>query len=606
LHSIPIKDRVLTNANNRVNIQNLRNLRVGTVMNSNEQDKVFRLSQVSPARESSRQNIQLLFELKARQVELEDQIEDLRQAETLLRQTTKHFADFYEYSPIAFVSLSPRGFIQEHNKKFSQQLETSRINCVGRSFADYLVEDDIETFRQHLLDVLSTQDSVSCRVNLRSGSGRISRVELTSVAWYEATHGGTIIRSSIHSLSDLDRAEKKLKEELEQALAASVAKTEFLSNMSHEIRTPLGVIIGYADLLLEHPNAPEVTNGLGIIYRNSNHLLNLVDDLLDLSKVEAGKLTIEHLPFLVDHEMEVIVGQFQRRAQAKGVSLNLRQLTPLPLHLYTDPIRFRQIVLNVLGNALKFTEAGSIDVEVSYGKVVSSAQKKLICIDIHDTGRGMSQEEALNIFEPFTQATCSTSRQYGGTGLGLSISRRFALALGGDVSLLYSKENEGSAFRITIDPHNGNSENVTVLTSSGIPAPTELKPDRSLPSLDGIRILVIEDGLDNQALIKKLLENVGAEVVLAEDGELGIDHAMSESFHVVLMDIGLPGIDGYDAMSELRRLGYRVPIIALTAHALDADRRRAEALGFDDFISKPIDWPKLAEAIVRCRDAYIH
>jgi CheY-like chemotaxis protein len=218
----------------------------------------------------------------------------------------------------------------------------------------------------------------------------------------------------------------------------------------------------------------------------------------------------------------------------------------------------------------------------------------------------MSEEQALNIFEPFTQAENSTSRKYGGTGLGLSISRRFALALGGDVVVIYSKENEGSAFRITIDPHIIDSQPITLITPHDLLLVPDLKTERNLPSLEGIKVLLVEDGLDNQALIKKLLENVGAEVVLAVDGELGIDHALSETFHVVLMDIGLPGIDGYDAMSELRRLGYEVPIIALTAHALDADRRRAEALGFDDFISKPIDWPKLAEAIVRCRDAYIH
>jgi PAS domain S-box-containing protein len=291
-------------------------------MNPNEQDKVFRLSQVPPTRDCSRQNMQLLYELKARQVELEDQIEDLRQADILLRQTTKHFADFYEFAPTAFVSFSPRGFIQEHNKKFSQLLETARIKSVGRSFADFLEEDNIEIFRSHLVDVLSAQETFICKLCLRSASGWVSAIEITSVAWFEVNHGGTIIRSSIYDLSDRDRVEEKLRKDLDEALAASVAKTQFLSNMSHEIRTPLGIIIGYADLLLEHPNSTEISEGLGIIHRNSNHLLNLVDDLLDLSKVEAGKLTVETLPFLLDHEMEVIVGQFQRRAQAKGVKLS--------------------------------------------------------------------------------------------------------------------------------------------------------------------------------------------------------------------------------------------------------------------------------------------
>ncbi|RYZ60046.1 MAG: response regulator, partial [Proteobacteria bacterium] len=261
----------------------------------------------------------------------------------------------------------------------------------------------------------------------------------------------------------------------------------------------------------------------------------------------------------------------------------------------------------VLGNALKFTTAGEIEVEVSYGQMSFDSMKKpLIAIDVCDSGSGMSMEQASKIFEPFSQAENSTSRKYGGTGLGLSISKRFALALGGDVALLSSKEDEGSVFRITIDPHIIERDEPSMTTPLDLFLIPDPIAERRLPSLEGIKVLLIEDGLDNQALIKKLLENVGAEVVLASDGELGIDHALSETFQVVLMDIGLPGMNGYDAMSELRRLGYEVPIIALTAHALDADRRRAEALGFDDFISKPIDWLKLAEAIVHCRDASIH
>ncbi|RYZ49029.1 MAG: PAS domain S-box protein, partial [Proteobacteria bacterium] len=354
-------------------------------MNPNEQDKVFRLSQIPPFRESSSQNVQLLHELKARQIELEDQIEDLRQADVLLRQTTKHFADFYEFAPIAFVSFSPRGFIQEHNKMFSQLLEVPRIKSMGRSFTDYLDADNAELFRRHLIDVLSAQETCICQLSFLSATGRVFKIEMTSVAWFESHHGGTIVRSSIYDMTARDQVERKLKADLDEAQAASVAKTQFLSNMSHEIRTPLGIIIGYADLLLEHPNAAEITEGLGIIHRNSNHLLNLVDDLLDLSKVEAGKLTIENLPFLLEHEMDVIVGQFQRRAQAKGLTLRLRQLTQLPLHIYTDPIRFRQVVLNVLGNALKFTTAGEIEVEVSYGQMSFDSMKKpLIAIDVCD------------------------------------------------------------------------------------------------------------------------------------------------------------------------------------------------------------------------------
>lgn len=580
-------------------------------MNPNEHDKIFRLSQVPQQLETSRHNSQLLHELKAHQQDLENQNDDLRQIITSLRELTKRYSDHYELAPNGFFTITSRGLIKEANQRACSYLKISRSEILGSAFTDYLSEEDFPLFIQHLHSALLGTEPVICELRLRTASGEIFEGELVSAGWRNDKDGSLFIRSSLQNISRRKKIEADLMEARDNAETMNSVKSKFLANMSHEMRTPLGVVIGYTDLLLDAPSqSADMKEGLKTIQRNSLHLLNLIDDLLDLAKIEAGKMTMEILPFSLEQEMQTIVGQFAQKAECKGLKLQLIMKTKLPAQIHTDPIRFRQIILNVLSNALKFTEAGSINVIVSYerekerGSDPFQVSKPLIYIDVIDTGCGIRPEQKSFLFEPFSQAEVSTTRRFGGSGLGLCLSRRFAEALGGNVILLKSEENKGSIFRITIDPQFGAQP---LDEGDAEPKSEDSRHQiRELPSLAGIKILVVEDGLDNQILIKKLLENVGAEVECAEDGEQAIDGVLKENYDVVLMDIQLPIMDGYEATLHLRQQGCLTPIIALTAHALEEDRQKAEAIGFNDFISKPIDWPKLAEAIVRCRNAHYH
>jgi CheY-like chemotaxis protein len=364
--------------------------------------------------------------------------------------------------------------------------------------------------------------------------------------------------------------------------------------MSHEMRTPLGVIIGFTDLLMESIGAEsEQQQGLKTIHRNGFHLLSLIDDLLDLAKIEAGQMSMEKLVMSLPEELQSILAQFAPKAKDKRLELTLNCAPDLPEKICTDPIRFRQIVLNILSNALKFTDHGSVSITAFVEEPLAGG-KALLNIDIKDSGCGIPGELQHLLFRPFAQAEESTSRMFGGTGLGLFLSKRLAEALGGSLHLLRSESGAGSTFRITIDlglEHCIPSDN----EEDDLPIPPPL------PSLKGIRVLVVEDGIDNQVLIRKLLEMAGAEVDCADDGEKAVIIATSNNFDVVLMDIQMPLMDGYTAATQIRSRGCQTPIVALTAHALMEDRMKAEQFGFDGFLSKPIDWFKLAGTIARCR-----
>jgi PAS domain S-box-containing protein len=368
---------------------------------------------------------------------------------------------------------------------------------------------------------------------------------------------------------------------------ANAAKSQFLANMSHEIRTPMTSIVGYADLLctdeemLESPaRRREIAQ---VIQRNGRHLLALINDILDISKIEAGKLTVEALPVSIVDVVSTLRDSFTLRAQSKSIGFEVVQETPMPAQIVTDAVRFRQIVDNLLSNAMKFTDQGRVTLALrSDGRSVS--------VEVADTGIGMTEEQLARLFRPFQQADASMTRRYGGTGLGLSISRHLAELLGGSLSVV-STPGVGSRFTLVL-PTGVDPQRVQWVSIGGrAEAPAET-PASVAASLQG-RILLVEDGRDNQRLIAHLLRRAGAEVEIADDGQIAID-AIAESvrtgrvFDLVLMDMQMPVKDGYTAAAELRAGGFETPIVALTAHAMSDDRDRCLAAGCDDFETKPV------------------
>jgi len=396
-----------------------------------------------------------------------------------------------------------------------------------------------------------------------------------------------------------------------EAEAASLAKSEFLANMSHEIRTPMTSILGYTDLLAEDAvsmHAPErCLETIATIRNNANHLLMIINDILDMSKIEAGKMTVEHIETHPTEITEEVVSLMKTRAEGKGIELRVEYEGSIPARITSDPTRLRQIILNLVGNAIKFTEVGSVIIRVS---LLSEGEKQYqLRFAVTDTGIGMTAEQcdAIARFDAFTQADGSTTRKFGGSGLGLRISNSLALMLGGEVEV-ESEKGVGSTFTVSIDP--GDIHGVSMLTSKDIAtqakqvAEEERRPHAKEVGkpLTEVRILLAEDGPDNQRLIAFILKKAGAEVEIAENGRIAVEkvHAATEceqGYDVILMDMQMPELDGYDATRQLRRENYTGAIIALTAHAMAEDRQKCLDAGCDDYATKPLDRPKLIETI---------
>jgi signal transduction histidine kinase/ActR/RegA family two-component response regulator len=396
-----------------------------------------------------------------------------------------------------------------------------------------------------------------------------------------------------------------------QAEAASRAKSEFLANMSHEIRTPMSAIIGYADLLQDPGQKPEEKiECVRVIRRNGEHLLGLINDILDISKIEAGKLTVETIECSPVHIAEEVYSLMQVRALGKGLKLKVKYDFPLT-RFKSDPLRLRQVLLNLVGNAIKFTGKGEVVLRVS-------AAGNRLKFEVQDTGIGMLPEATEVVFEAFTQADASTTRRFGGTGLGLMISRRLVRMLGGDVTLK-SQVGVGTTATVTlaIEPV---GEPIWVMeaictqtemeagatparAANPGPPPHRAPPTQVLPALSG-RILLAEDGPDNQRLIAFHLRRAGAEVVIVESGKAAVEAAVdslrqSRPFGLILMDMQMPEMDGYSATSLLRHKGWTGPIVALTAHAMSGDRERCLQSGCDDYLTKPAEKADLVRACAR-------
>ena len=509
-----------------------------------------------------------------------------------------------EASRDPLVTINPEGKITDMNNAFANVTGMTRVELQDTDFFDYFI--DRQKAREVYQEVFAKGYVVDSPLTLRHNEGKLTDVLFNGSVYKDDIGnvvGVVIVARDITEQKKLTAAlteaivlaelatgvaeDAKIKAESAALIAESAVKSkqQFLSNMSHEIRTPMNAIIGFTKVLLKTESTAKQKEYLNAIKLSGDSLIVLINDILDLAKVESGKMDFERLPFRINTSLSAMLHIFETKIREKNLKLIRKFDSKIPDILVGDPIRLHQVIINLVSNAVKFTNNGEITVSV---QLISEDEESVkVEFIITDTGVGIPESKIDKIFENFQQASSNTSRIYGGTGLGLAIVKQLVEAQGGKVSVK-SKVGEGSSFTIELD---------FLKTNAGVD--DEPKMDDPKVELKNVRVLVAEDIHLNQLLMKTLLDDFGFEYDIAENGKIVVEKLRSNSYSVILMDLQMPEMNGFEATDYIRNvLKSDIPIIALTADVTTVDLDKCKAVGMNDYIAKPVDERILYNKIV--------
>ncbi|EIC22370.1 PAS domain-containing hybrid sensor histidine kinase/response regulator [Thiorhodovibrio frisius] len=537
----------------------------------------------------------LANDLPDRHVLILRDISQLKRTEAARKENEARFVRAFHNSGVGMALISLGGHFLEVNDKACQLYGYSRQELLVRTFKDITYPEDLKSSKalyQHYLNGDQNSYELETRYLRQDGEIRWALVTVSKVRDADGKFLYSVAQTL--DLTLIKQVQAQLIEAKDQAEAASRSKSEFLANMSHELRTPLNGVQGFLQLLEMSELEPEQAESVDLAMKSSQLLLRVINDILDFSKLEAERMTLLEEPFALATELEPVMAALANQATAKGIALHARIAPTIPTILIGDPARLRQVLFNLVGNAVKFTEHGEVIVQADVLEQIDAEHVRLRC-SIRDTGIGVAEDMIDFLFEPFTQADGSPTRRFQGTGLGLSIVKRLVGLMGGQVEM-DSTLGEGTHVQFTIMVGTESAEE----TATSELGATDLKVAE--PPAKALRILVAEDEPTNAKVVQKLLEKLGHQVQIASNGRKALALLGSQMFDLVLMDVQMPEMDGVEATRLIREnttgdLNPSIPIIALTARALAGDREKYLAAGMNDYLSKPINIQALTETL---------
>lgn len=556
---------------------------------------------------------ELAHQLHVHEIELATQNEALRQALEELEQSRDRYVDLYESAPVGYLTLSDVGLISQINLTATKLLGIDRKSLLDRLFASQVIPSDRDRWARHSHRILQHHKPAVIELQLQRGDGSLLYAQLDCV-WQQLSeeHGAVLI--VLTDIGDRKQAEQELTqhrhhlEELvfsrttelvhakEAAEAANQAKSTFLSTMSHELRTPMTSIIGFASILQEYVFEPIPSDYLSKLSESAQHLLRLINNILDVSMIEASRLTLEDKPFSLSALIQHSLRMLDAHAQYKGLQLTYLRVGDIPDMLSGDSLRLEEMLLNLISNAIKFSEVGEIIIRTS---VLEEDQRSVqLRIDVSDHGIGLTPEQQIRLFHSFTQVDESSTRKYGGSGLGLAITKRLAQLMGGDAGVV-STAGVGSTFWFTVRLRHVIAREPSVITPTQ-PMPAATAAQVLVQEFRGTRVLVVEDDGFNQEVFRCLLENVDLVPDVVSGGQEAITQLQKTPYALVLMDVQMPRMNGLEATRAIRLLPglAQLPILALTANAFDEDRERCLEAGFSEHVSKPVSAETLYDRVL--------